>query len=299
MAALTADHHSTSASPLLARMSHMPFSPAERRVIGYLLSVAGYDIAALTSATLARKTESSRSTIDRLSKRLGFGGLKDFRLALLQESRAMQASVASGPSPAPALAVTDTLGEIAYKVFHTASVRALRFAEILSRTSDLETLVAAIRGAPHVQVFGAGASAVVALDLHQRLLRLGISINFAEDHHNQIAFAALARPGDVTIAISYSGRTKSTLQAATIAKERGATVAAVLGVNGSPLEHLSDIRIVTPPGISLRGADAVMTRILEMMFNEVLFHCLVLKDPKMLESVTRIEDALRSERVAR
>ena len=289
----------SASTPLLERMSRMAFSAAERRIVAYLLSVAEHDIAALTSAVLARRTGSSRSTIDRLAKRFGFAGLKDFRLTLLQESRAMQAAIAVGPSPAPALAVGDSMGEVAYKVFHTASVRALRFAEVLSRTPDLDALVAGIRAAPHVQVFGAGASAVVALDLYQRLLRLGVAINFAEDQHNQIAFAALARPGDVAIAISYSGRTKSTLQAATIAKAHGAMVAAVLGVNGSPLERLSDFRIVTPPGISLHGADAVMTRILELMFNEALFHCLLLQDPTMLDNVTRIERALAPERVVR
>jgi hypothetical protein len=41
-----------------------------------------------------------------------------------------------------------------------------------------------------------------------------------------------------------------------------------------------------------------MTRILEMMFNEVLFHCLALQNPPMLENVTRIERILGGERVA-
>lgn len=288
----------TASTPLLARLSRMAFSAAERRIVEYLLSVAEYDLAGLTASALAERTGSSRSTIDRLAKRFGFSGLKDLRLALLQESRAMQAAIAIGPAPAPAITTSDTMGEVAYKVFHTASARALRFADVLSRTPDLEALVTAIEKARNVQVFGVGASAVVALDLHQRLLRLGIAINFAQDQHNQIAFAALAKPGDVAIAISYSGRTKSTLQAATIAKAHGATVASVLGVSGSPLEKLSDIRIVTPPGISLHGADAVMTRILELMFNEALFHCLVLNNPSMLENVTLVERALAPERAA-
>jgi hypothetical protein len=35
-----------------------------------------------------------------------------------------------------------------------------------------------------------------------------------------------------------------------------------------------------------------------MMFNEVLFHCLALQNPPMLENVTRIERILGGERVA-
>lgn len=282
---------------LVSRVSRMSFSTAEKRVVDFLLSITEYEIAGLRATELAERTRTSRSTIDRLSKRLGFTGIKEMRLALLRASRSMQAPLASSPKLEPAIIASDGLAEIAYKVFRNASVRALKFAEALSGTPELHDLVGALKDARNVQVFGAGASAVVAFDMHQRLLRLGIPINFAEDHHNQIAFASLMEPGDIAIAISYSGRTKPTIQAAEVARERGATIAAILGKNGSPLEKLSDIRIVTPPGISLFGTDAVMTRILEMMFNEVLFHCLALQNPKMLENVTRIEKTLSGDRV--
>jgi DNA-binding MurR/RpiR family transcriptional regulator len=292
------DKVATGGDLLVSRVSRMSFSRAEKRVVDFLLSIAEYEIAGLKAHELAARSGTSRSTIDRLSKRLGFTGIKEMRLALLRASRGMQAPVASSPKLEPAIIASDGLAEIAYKVFNSASVRALKFAEALAGTQELHQLVDALRSAHNVQVFGAGASAVVAFDMHQRLLRLGIPINFAEDHHNQIAFAALMEPGDIAIAISYSGRTKPTLQAAEVARDRGATIAAILGKNGSPLAMLADIAIVTPPGVSLFGTDAVMTRILEMMFNEVLFHCLALQNPPMLENVTRIERILGGERVA-
>lgn len=282
---------------LLSRVSSMPFSAAEKRIVEFLLSIAEYDIAGLTSSELAERTNTSRSTIDRLSKRLGFAGIKEMRKALLQESRAMQTPISAASTLEPAIIASDGLGEIAFKVFQSASIRALKFAEILSNSPALGELVEAIRTARSVQVFGAGASAVVALDMHQRLLRLGIPINFSEDQHNQIACAGLMKPGDLAIAISYSGRTKTTLQAAEVARSRGARIAAVLGGNHSPLAELADVRIITPPGVSLFGADAVMTRVLELMFNEALFHCLAIQNPEMLENVRRIERILGDERV--
>jgi len=284
---------------LLARVSRMTFSPAERRIVEYLLSVAEFEIAGLTSAELAERTGTSRSSIDRLAKRLDYSGLREMRRALLRESRSMHTPVSQAAAAArePAIVPSDGMAEIAYKVFHNAAIRAMKFAEILSRSPELEALVARLEAAPNVQVFGAGASAVVARDMHQRLLRLGVRINAAEDHHQQIAFASLMQPGDLAVAVSYSGRTRPVLQAARIANERGAAVAAVLGVGASPLGELADIRIVTPPGVSLFGTDAVMTRILEMMFNEVLFHCLALRDPRLRENVDRIEALLDSERL--
>ncbi|MFB2552412.1 MurR/RpiR family transcriptional regulator [Ensifer soli] len=280
---------------LLHRVSRMSFSAAEKRVIELLLSIAEYDVAGLPSSAIAEKTGTSRSTVDRLCRRLGYGGLKELRRALLQESRSMQGPVSAG-SVSGTIAHSDSFSEIAYKVFHSASVRALRFADLLSHSSELDRLVMAIREAKSIQVFGVGASAVVALDMHQRLMRLGIRISFSDDHHNQIAGASLMEPGDLAIAISYSGRTRQTVHAATIARARGATIAAILGVPGSALEEIVDIPIITPPGINLFGADAVMTRALEIMFNEVLFHCLAFGDARMMQNVSRIEEDLRGER---
>ncbi|WEK50848.1 MAG: hypothetical protein P0Y66_01755 [Candidatus Kaistia colombiensis] len=40
-----------------------------------------------------------------------------------------------------------------------------------------------------------------------------------------------------------------------------------------------------------------MTRVLELMFNEALFHCPALQNPEMLENVRRIERILGDERV--
>jgi DNA-binding MurR/RpiR family transcriptional regulator len=280
---------------LLHRVSRTQFSSAEKRVIELLLSIAEYDVAGLPSSSIAERTGTSRSTVDRLCKRLGYSGLKDLRRALLQESRSMQGPVSSG-IVSNTIAQSDSFTEIAYKVFHSASVRAMRFADLLSHSTDLDRLVDAIRDAKSVHVFGVGASGVVALDLHQRLMRLGIRIVFSEDHHNQIAGASLMEPGDLAIAISYSGRTRPTVHAAQIAKARGASLAAILGVSSSPLEEISDMKIITPPGINLFGADAVMTRALEMMFNEVLFHCLAFGNERMMQNVSRIEEDLRGER---
>ncbi len=281
---------------LLHRISRMRFTSAQRKVVELLLSIAEYDVAGLSSEEIVKRSGTSRSTVDRLCKRLGYSGLKELRRALMHETRSMQKSVQGSVTSEP-ITPADNFNEIAYKVFHSASVRALRFADLLSQSNELEDMIKAIRKARSIQVFGVGASAVVALDLHQRLLRLGIRINFSEDHHNQLAAASVMERGDMAIAISYSGRTRLTLQAADTAKAQGAVVAAVVGVAESPLGSIADIPVITPPGVNLFGANAVMTRILELMFNEVVFHCLAFGNPLMMEKVSKVERDLNDERV--
>ena len=49
-------------------------------------------------------------------------------------------------SAEPSLAASDSLGEVAYKVFHNAAARALKFAEMLAQSELLMELVEFDRG---------------------------------------------------------------------------------------------------------------------------------------------------------
>ena len=282
---------------LMTRLSQADLSSAEKRLIETLFSLADYELATLTSSALAERAGASRATVDRLARRFGYAGQKEMRHALLRESRAMRAGVDEIVTPSPQIALEDGPLEIAYKVFNNASVRALKFAELLAQTDVLPRLVAAMHGARSIQLFGAGASAVVALDMHQRLVRLGLRINMAQDAHTQIAQAALMGEGDLAVAISFSGMTRTTVEAAATARSRGASVAAIPAKAQSPLGDIADLKVLTPPGVGLFGTDASMTRILQMMLNEVLFHCLAVKDVGLLENVQRIDAVLNSEKI--
>ncbi len=291
------DGSSSDGSSLMARLSNADLSAAERRLTEYLFSLAEYDLATMTAADLAERAGSSRATIDRLARKFGYAGQREMRHALLRGSRAMKARVDELESTPPTISSEDGPAEIAFKVFNNASVRALKFAELLSRSDALERLIDAVFEARSIEIFGAGSSAVVGLDMHQRLLRLGLRIGFAQDSHTQMAQAALMGPGDLGIAISYSGVTRSTVLAAQTARAKGAQIAGIVAKPQSPLGELCDIHVLTPPGVGLFGTDAVMTRILQMMFNEVLFHCVALRDQRLLENVRAVDEALNAEKL--
>jgi len=282
---------------LMARLSNARLSAAEQRLTDYIFSLPEYDLATISAADLAERAGSSRATVDRLARKFGYAGQREMRRALLRGSRAMKARVDDVAPTTPTIDSGDGPGEIAYKVFNNASVRALKFADLLARSDALERLVVAILAARSVEIFGAGSSAVVGLDMHQRLLRLGLRIGFAQDSHTQMAQAALMRPGDLAIAISYSGLTRSTVLAAETARTKGAQIAGIIAKAQSPLGEICDIQVLTPPGVGLFGTDAVMTRILQMMFNEVLFHCIALRDQRLLANVRAIDEALNAEKL--
>ena len=74
-------------------------------------------------------------------------------------------------------------------------------------------------------------------------------------------------------------------------------LAAILAKAQSPLGDIADLKVLTPPGVGLFGTDASMTRILQMMLNEVLFHCLAVKNVGLLENAQRIDAVLNSEKI--
>jgi len=62
--------------------------------------------------------------------------------------------------------------------------------------------------------------------------------------------AALARPGDVVVAISTSGRSKSVLAAIRAARARGALVVGMTGARGRAMARLCDAAFVVPAASS-------------------------------------------------
>jgi D-sedoheptulose 7-phosphate isomerase len=73
-----------------------------------------------------------------------------------------------------------------------------------------------------------------------------IANDFGYDHVFERQVDGLARPGDVAIAFSTSGRSKNILRGLRAATRQGATTAALLGQGGGPARRLAEVAIVVP-----------------------------------------------------
>jgi DNA-binding MurR/RpiR family transcriptional regulator len=270
----------------------MAHSPTERRIAEYLLSLPDAQRGNVTTQEVVEHTGSSRSTLDRVARRLGYAGFSRLRRAFV-----VSATPSLDDALDPTISLEDQPGAVAWKLLSSVSARMRAFAQVLMSDDRLDQLVGFLDGASHIVLCGSGLSAMVAMDLHHRLLRLGMDVNFSEDEHTQIAYASLMEPDDVALCISYSGRTDTVVQVAQIARARGICVALTADVN-SPLARCAQLTITTPPGVGLFGNDAALTRILQMAFNDVLFHCLVLCDSKRLASIELVDSALNDRKVA-
>ncbi|MEM4933456.1 MAG: 6-phospho-3-hexuloisomerase [Desulfurococcaceae archaeon] len=118
-------------------------------------------------------------------------------------------------------------------------------AELISDTEKnnmLETLLTALKEKRRVFVVGAGRSGLVARAFAMRLMHLGFYVYVMGE-----TIMPPLDPGDVLIAVSGSGRTKTVVAVAEAAKAVGARIIALTSYPDSPLARLADI-IVRIPG---------------------------------------------------
>ena len=207
--------------------------------------------------TLAQRSGSSVPTIMRTCRDLGFAGLREFKLALAQE-------LALGGSPLHRrVSLDNSTEEVVSKIVRSASSTVLGVRDQLD-VAVLEATAAALAAAPHIDIYGAGATSwFMAGDLQARLFRLGLSVNAWSDYHLQQVAAGAHGPGSVVLAISHVGGMPSLLDALDIAKAQGARTVAITRA-GTALAARADLLLAVdvPEDAVMRvGIDAYLAHL--------------------------------------
>lgn len=276
---------------LADRAAAVKLFPAEQRILTQLLAINPLVLGSMTSSDLSERSGASRSSIDRLSRKLGYAGLKDMRRSLLEE--ATRAESAAGPEDNDA----SSSAGVAQSVLGNLADRIGPFARSLSQAGLLEQVVTWMLSARSIGFFGAGESAAVCLALYLRLMRLGLPVQFSQEHHTQVSVARMMRPRDVAIIISYSGRSKSVVWAARTAKAAGAYVVAVSTAAASPLSKISDLHIALPGSEGFSGSSEIHYRILSVALGQILFDCIVQRRPDLRDIAVQVDDMFGEDRL--
>ncbi|MFJ8107462.1 MurR/RpiR family transcriptional regulator [Streptomyces sp. NPDC096132] len=198
--------------------------------------------AALTVTGLAERTGTSEATVVRTARVLGYPGYRDLRLALA----GLAAQQQSGRAPALTtdIAVDDSLADVVAKLAYDEQQTLADTAAGLD-TTQLEAAVAAAAAARRIDVYGVGASGLVAQDLTQKLLRIGLLAQAHSDTHLAVTNAVQLASGDVAVAVTHSGSTGDVIEPLRVAFERGATTVAITGRPESAVTQYADHVLTT------------------------------------------------------
>ena len=217
---------------VLAALPALP--PAEQRVAKLVLADPR-SFASLPVSELAERSHVSKPTVIRFCRSVGYDGLADFKLKL---AGAVNEGV---PFVHRAVDEDDKAGDIMVKVIDN-SVSALLKYRNNAASHAFERAIAALAAAcgqgRRIEFYGVGNSGIVAEDAQHKFFRLGVAASAVSDGHVQVMSATMLQPGDCAVIISNSGRSRDLLDAAEIARRKGATTI-VITASGSPLAHAS------------------------------------------------------------
>jgi DNA-binding MurR/RpiR family transcriptional regulator len=263
-------------------------SPAEARIAGIIESDPT-GVAALTVNSLAQRAATSAATVVRAARSLGFEGYPQLRLALAAHGGFVQSEdrVPLGAD----IADGDPAGVVLAKLaaFESEQIRAT--AELVDPVV-LEKVVALIGAARRIDVYGIGASGLVAEDLTQKLSRIGLDCRARTDHDAAMVSACLLGPADVAVGISHAGENKGTVKPLALARTAGAATVAVTGVTRSALAHQAD-HVLTTAGREFGFRSAAMaSRTGQLLVVDGLFICVAQSLPGALLALQRTYDAL-------
>lgn len=288
-------------SRLLTRLraSLDDLSPVQRRVAQYVLEHP--DATIYHSVTeLSEATSSSEGSIIRFCQDLGFSGFQEFKLTLAVEldppSRTQRTLGGSGAASRSGPAGSGADGSsgadhgpaenLMARLATNASAALLDTANLFELEA-FQTVARRLATAEHVDIYGVGASGVVAQYFAYKLLRLGVTAQAFTDMHLGSMSASNLGARAVALGVSSSGSTLDTLQALRTAKEAGAFTVAVTNRLKSPLAKVADRSLfASPPESPLTGGD-VFAKIGQLLVLEALMRLMVADDEALLEVVQR------------
>ena len=126
-----------------------------------------------------------------------------------------------------------------------SAVLALQFTRDMLEPETLAAAAQLLMNARKIVIFGLGGSAPVAMDLHHKLLRLGLNAAVYTDPHLQVIACNYLDERDAVFAVSHSGSSRCVVDSTQTAKHRGAKVISLTSAGKNPLSKLADISLNT------------------------------------------------------
>ncbi|RKX75439.1 MAG: MurR/RpiR family transcriptional regulator [Spirochaetes bacterium] len=214
------------------KTNYQSLSPSEKKVGDFVLKNA-HEVMSMTMADLAASCGVSDATTLRFSRRLGYRGWLELKVALIR-------SLPETEEPKKKNAPRDFDYKDLFTEIIGKSKEALDDTLMVFNGSEMDAAVKTIRKARRILIVGSGTSGPVANDLYNRLFRLDLFCHIETDGLLQVMHASLLTPKDILFVISQSGEAESILRVAEVARKNGTPIITITGSRLSGLARLSD-----------------------------------------------------------
>lgn len=224
--------------------SELPRMSGSLRKVGSWVLADPTRVSALSAAELGRRTGTSQATVTRFCHALGLDSYQRLLLELARE-QGQESVTGEEPTPlGPEIGPDDPLDRVVAAVAR-ADLDALRSTAEQLDLGALERAARALAQARRIDVYGVGASGVLALETQARLFGIGCEARAWTEVHAAKTSAALLTPADAVVGLSHSGATREVLGPLRLAAERGAATVAVTGDPRSPVARAAGVHLTS------------------------------------------------------
>lgn len=209
---------------------------SDRRVAEVVLA-RPTEVVDMTLAALARAAGVSEPTVIRFCAAIGCDGFRGMRVKLARSLAFARTTSHTAISDA------DNLDTVITKIFDF-NLSNLNWARSRLDSAQVAQAVEVLAAARRIEFFGFGASGIVATDAQQKFPLFGVPCGAPVDSHQMFMTAEMMGPDDVVVAISNTGQTREVINACKVAREKGAAVIAITGIDDGPLMHYATVRLL-------------------------------------------------------
>ena len=249
------------------------FSPKEQAIADYILENPS-KVSHSPISNLASELGIADSTFFQFTKKLGYNGFKDFKMAML-----IQENDLSAISIHENIQKTDTELTMAQKVFES-SISTLNDTKKLLQQKDLKKAATIINESKRVYFFGVGGSEIVATDAYHKFLRSPIATSHSTDYHIQLMEASLLTEKDCAVLISHTGQSKETIHIAETVRKTGAKTIVITSQANSSLAKLGDVVFISISEETEFRSEAFASRISQLSILDSLYVILMFYNEK-------------------
>ncbi|WP_426416379.1 MurR/RpiR family transcriptional regulator [Aestuariirhabdus sp. LZHN29] len=240
-------------------------------------------------AVLAKAAQVSEPTVNRFCKRFNVKGFPDFKLTLAQ-------SLAGGVPYVNRHVEPDDSAENYTPKIIDATIAALVYAKEKLNPAVVNLAVDQLIQAKQIFFYGLGASGPVAQDAQHKFFRFNIPVNAYDDVLMQRMVASSCGTGDVIVTISYTGRTRETIEVAELARASGATVIGITAPD-SPLAACCSVVLGVDAPEDTDVYMPMTSRTVHLSIIDVLATGVTLRrGPDFLGHLKKIKDSLKATR---
>ncbi len=242
---------------------------------------------------LATVCDTSATTVVRFCRAIGLRGYPELRIALASAAAQSRSSAAG---PVHDIILDDDPAAIVRKIAHADAMAVTDTAKHLD-IDILIRIVGELAVARRIDIYGVGASGYVALDLQQKLQRIGKPAFAWPDPHMAITSAALLGPADVAVALSHTGTTADTIDALREAADNGAKTVAITNFPRSPITATASYVLLTAARETAFRSGAMTSRIAQLTVVDCLFVVLAQHElPNSTQALERTFEAAQAKR---